>query len=70
MAINPAAFSATSISEAGRAVIEILGQPPKVNVQLDPPENPGRVVGYYNTTTDKVELYVASGGGNFWIRMS
>lgn len=70
MAINPAAFSSVSISEAGRAIIQILNNPPNTTQINDPPATPGQVIGYYNSTTDKVELYIASGGGSYWIRVS
>lgn len=69
MAINSAAFSSVSVAEAGLAVIQILSTRPNTQVQIDPPEAPGRMVGFYNATTDKVELFVASNGGTFWVRV-
>ena len=70
MGINPAAFSSTSISEAGRAIIQILPAPPNTQFINDPPATPGMMVGYYNSTSEKVELYIASRGGSYWIRVS
>lgn len=69
MPIEPAAFASVSLSSAGRAVIEILNQPPNTTSQINPPETPGKLVGYYNPTTDKVQLYIASSAGVFWIRV-
>ena len=70
MAINSAAFSSTPISQAGLAVIQILSVRPDPLRQIEPPETPGKMVGFYNTQTDKVELYVASAGGSYWVRCS
>ena len=69
MAISKPAFSSTPIQLAQLAVLDLVGSPPTLNVRLDPPEPPGRVIGYYNPTTDKVELYCASSGGTFWIQV-
>ena len=70
MAINPAAFSSTSISESGRVVIQIFNQPPNTRVANDPPATPGQMVAYYDAASDKVQLFIASRGGTYWIRVS
>ena len=69
MAINPSSFSGVSIETAGRAYIEIFPTPPTLGVLLDPPLEPGRMIGYWNPANDKVELYVVGGGGTYWLRV-
>jgi hypothetical protein len=51
------------------AVIDIVNARPDLNTANNPPETPGRIIGYYSATTNSVELYCASQGGTFWLRM-
>ena len=69
MAINPSSFSTQSIQSTQFAVIEIVGGRPDLNFEINPPETPGRMVGYYNTNKEMVELFVTSAGATFWIEV-
>ena len=63
MAINRSSLSAQSISENTDSVIEIRDSRPRPDITLDPPDVPGRLIGYFNGATGFVELYVVSGSG-------
>lgn len=69
MAINGAAFASTPISTAGLAVLEIVATRPDPTFLIDPPTKPGRLIGYYNQLTGRVELFVTNAGGTFWIEV-
>lgn len=63
MAINRSSLTSQSISDNTESIIEIRAQRPDPAQPLDPPEIPGRLIGYYNGATGFVELYVVSGSG-------
>lgn len=63
MAINRSSLTSQSISENTESIIEIRDSKPNPEVALDPPDIPGRVIGYFNGATGFVELYVVSGSG-------
>lgn len=63
MAINRTSLTSEAIQENTESVIEIRSQRPDLVNPLDPPDIPGRVIGYYNAASGFVELYVVSGSG-------
>ena len=69
MGINPGSIASQSIQSVQLAVIEIVGGRPDLTFQINPPETPGKMVGYYNTNKEMVELFCVSAGGTFWIEI-
>lgn len=63
MAINRSSLSSQSISDNTESIIEIRESRPNTDTFLDPPDVPGRLIGYFNGSTGFVELYVVSGSG-------
>jgi len=63
MAINRTSLSSESIETNTNAVIEVLYAAPNLNTELDPPQPPGKIIGYYNGSIDKVQLYVVRPDG-------
>ncbi len=69
MAINNSSIASQNVQTMQLAVIDIVNARPNLNTANTPPETPGRIIGYYSSTTNSVELYCASQGGTFWLRM-
>ena len=70
MAINNTMFSSVPLSQAEKVVIQIVQRRPDVTNPIQGgPDYPGRMVGFYNPTSRRVELYIVAGGGNYWIRV-
>ena len=69
MAVNRSSISAQAITENIESVIEIRSERPIPSIALDPPDIPGRLIGYYNGADDFVELYVVSGSGLFLLKV-
>lgn len=69
MTVNRPSITTTALKEAFVS-IEIMSSRPDLSIVIDPPDNPGRVVGFYNPQTDGVELYITSATGDFWIPIS
>jgi len=44
-------------------IIEMRGDEPSTTTNLDPPQPPGKMIGYYNGSTGFVELYIVSANG-------
>jgi len=63
MGINRTSLTSETIQSNTESVIEIREVRPVVGVDMDPPDIPGRLIGYYNGATGWVELYVVSGSG-------
>jgi len=70
MAISSGSIGSKPLSQASVITIELVDIRPSETVQNNPPLPSGRMVGYYNTQTGRVELYITSTGGNFWVRCS
>ena len=74
MAINNASFSTSdNESEAQAFRLEMLtGTQPDISNQtvIDPPASPNRLYGWYNGTSDMVELFVTSASGTRYLRVS
>lgn len=62
MEITSNYITAIDHSQDTSTAIEILNTPPS-GAALLPAVNPGRIVGYYNSVTDSIQLYVADGNG-------
>ena len=69
MAINRVSFTADSIKENYDATIEIRSTQPRNLQELDPPETPNKLVGYYNGATGYVELYVVDPSGTKMLKI-
>ena len=63
MAINRVNISSRSIEDTRNVTIQVLNVKPDINAILDPPEPPGKLVGFYNGSTGYVELYVVASSG-------
>ena len=64
MTINRVSLTSQSITENTNAVIDIrYTVPPGVFEQLDSPEPPGKLIGYYDGTNNTVGLYVVDDSG-------
>lgn len=69
MPINRSSFNATPIQNSTESVIEIKSERPDTTIVLDPPDIPGRLIGYYNSLSGFVELYVVSSDGLLLLRI-
>ncbi|WGL30510.1 hypothetical protein SCRES1_gp83 [Synechococcus phage S-CRES1] len=63
MSINPTSISSQSIKENTDVVIEMRYEKPSLTETFDPPDIPGRIIGYYNGATGFMELYVFNRSG-------
>ena len=63
MAINRTSLSSQSIETNTNAIIEVLSSPPQLSQAFDPPQPPGKLIGYYNGAIDMVQLYVVTPNG-------
>lgn len=62
MAIESNYVTAVQHSEDTSTAIEVFDQPVSIAAS-DVPLIPGRIVGYYNSSTDRIQLYVADANG-------
>ena len=69
MAINRTSITSELIQESTDSVIEIRATRPDTSANLNPPDVPGRLIGYYNGASGFVELYVVSSTGNKLLRI-
>jgi len=69
MAINPSAIASQNVPTMQLAILDLVPDRPNPKVENVPPVQPGKLVGHYNSTSDRVELFVASPGGTFWIEV-
>ncbi len=69
MPINNPMMSTTPLSEVNPFIVSFVTQRPQAMVYLDPPVIPRRVIGYYNDTLKRVELFVSSPDGRYYIRI-
>ena len=74
MGINNASISTSdSAAEAQAFRLEMLtGTQPDVSPSalIDPPLTPNRLYGWYNGSSDMVELFMTTSAGNRYIRVS
>lgn len=69
MAIDPSALSSQTVYNNYDVVIEILASRPRTDRDINPIGTPGKIVGFYNTDIDAVELYVTNSFGNRYIKL-
>ena len=63
MTINRISISSQSIKENTEAVIEIKTTQPSTIDTLAQAETPGKLIGYYDAISDRVNLYVVDRSG-------
>lgn len=69
MAINPTQLSSTPITENFDVAIEFLASRPSTTAYQSTPDTPNKLVGYYDSVTDYVELYVVDKTGYRYLRV-
>lgn len=62
MSLTSNYVTAIEHSQDTSTAIEIVNTQPSTAALL-PTVNPGKIIGYYNSTTDSIQLYVADGNG-------
>ena len=64
MAINRVSFTSQSITTNRDSVVEVVyASFPTPEEILDPPQTPGKLVAYYNGSTDQVRLFIVNRAG-------
>jgi hypothetical protein len=66
MAIEQNYVTAIQHSQDTSTAIEVVSVAPDLTT-LSANVNPGRLLGYYNSSTDSVQLYVADANGLRWV---
>ena len=69
MAINNPMFSSVPISQAEKVCIQIYQTRPDTENPIPGGDYPGRLAGFYNSSSRRVELFVVAGGGLYWIKI-
>lgn len=69
MAINPALFDSQPISENTDVTIELLTVRPDPGAYMATAVKPNRLVGYYDSFTDSVELYISDNSGHRYMKI-
>ena len=69
MAINRVSFSAESIKENTDITIELLEARPVDGEFLDTPVTPNRMVGFYNSVANQVELFISDPSGYRYLKV-
>ena len=69
MAINRVQISSKPIQENYDVTIEMLADQPQLGVDLQTPQAPGKIVGFFNGASGFVELYVVSRDGNRYFKV-
>ena len=70
MAINRSSLSSQSLKQNTDVTLELLVTRPVENVYLDTPVTPNRMVGYYNYSLNRVELFVTDATGYRYIKVN
>ena len=70
MGINNPMFSSRSVTEEPTAIIKVVYVRPPVKQKLDPVEEGNKLVGYYDSTSGTVELFITSAGGDYYLRVT
>ena len=63
MAINPVSMTSESIKTNTDAIIEVVYAEPDLNILLDPPDTPGRILGFFNGASGVINLYIVDNSG-------
>jgi hypothetical protein len=69
MAINRSFVGTQDISTVTNDTIELVGTRPDTSTLLSTPDTPNRLVGYYDSALQGVELYVIDQSGLRWMRI-
>ena len=70
MAINPVSMTSQSLTTNTQAIIEVVYAEPNLNVLLDPPATPGRLLGFFNGVSGVVNLYMVDNSGLRLLRVA
>lgn len=70
MAINPVSMTSESVMTNTDAIIEVVYAEPNLNILLDPPSIPGRILGFFNGSTGVVNLYMVDNSGLRLLRVT
>ena len=68
--INSGQVRSENESQPTTIIIPMLTAPPQLGVTLDTPVTPNQIRGWYNGSSDMVELYISSAGGTSWVRVT
>ena len=63
MAINPVSMTSESTTTNTDAVIQVVYSEPNLAILLDPPDIPGRMLGFFNGSTGVINLYMVDNSG-------
>ena len=63
MAINPVSMTSQSITTNTEAIIEVVYAEPNLNILMDPPATPGRLLAFFNGASGIVNLYIVDNSG-------
>ena len=69
MAINPTSISTVDYSQSFAGQITLLRVEPDTSQLLDEPLLPLQLVGYWDSVSDSVKLYIANESGNRLVRV-
>ena len=69
MGINRTSFSAQDITQNYNVAIKMVSTKPDTTEYMDTAVEPNVMVGFYNDTTNSVELYVADASGHRYIKV-
>jgi len=69
MAINPSQLGAAPIESVTDFAIQITYTKPDTSLILSPAAVPNVLIGYFNTATNRVELYVTSPSGLQYVKV-
>lgn len=69
MAINPSQLGTQPVEQNYDVAIEMLLSRPSVGTYQPTPDVPNRLVGYYDSQTDRVELYIVDNSGYRYLKV-
>ena len=69
MAINGNVITSLAVTENTALVIEMLSTRPELGGTFTPARPAGQLCGYYDASTDSVELYVVNASGIRFLRI-
>ena len=70
MAINPVSITSESVTTNTGTIIEVVYSEPDLGILLDPPDIPGRVLGFFNGSTGVINLYMVDNSGLRLLRVA
>lgn len=69
MAINGNLITSKAVEDNNTIVLEMLSTRPAINSAFAPARKPGQLCGYYDATTQKVELYMVNASGIRFVKV-